>query len=879
MIVCPNCRTKLHVPVEPQTGRRVRCPKCRAAFEAAAATAHSDSGAGDSGGLPVVQFEGFTLVPAEDDRSGGGAWFALCCLTFAILAAVASLWHFDVTPREVVNGFLNRNAAPAEAVAQSETEGTRGKGDAAGSRSVGPRSGVGDRYALLVGVKDYSKASGLKPLKFTGDDARELSSVLESNGYRDENVVLMTAAEAGPQGRFSPRSRNILHELKTLVRDRAAGDSLLVAFFGHGVQLEGKSYFCPVDARLSDKDTLISMDDVYETLRTCKADLKLMLLDACRDDPFSSNSRRAEVRLNSSTRPALPPPPGGVVALFSCSSGEVSFEDDSLKHGVFTYYVLEALRGKADTNDDGQIDVYELVQYTNRRVPDYVRSEFDGLRQRPNLMGDIIGSPVLAGRKVVPQKPAPPANAPPAKPEPVKLAKTTTAKPAKNDEPPGNAVAPADAPPQQSNPRKNANPRPSNDRPPAGKIAANSSIPKRPGDAANVVDPGLPAPPPFNQSQAGPPETLELPPISNVPGEPCALNMADLKPPALPAGWKADPGFVSADMQGFRVLKSNVDHPVTALSPPIPIRGDFYIDLETGHGTYFELTLVGDNAPDLTLGFRERYGSWILYPPGVRQHSLQRMGQPEQMVMSHLRIERRGRDFVVSANGQDVGTGNTGPFAYRYDHFGDFKGLVLRIHESEWGFGGLKIGPLVERKGPAGETTPYAPESAEGKLPEGWKYVGRPTDGNFRIIAPAEKIDVKGDFVLEFGCVTQAKAVVAVTLLGRDGDKPLKVAFRRLQDMLETSFPMVKDVRYAIGPYGQRGRSDGHHFPIRIERTDGNLLLSVNGQPIEQAVQGDDRREFNGLQIDVYAGTFLVGPLRITPGRPEDAKSPPPPAP
>jgi uncharacterized caspase-like protein len=116
------------------------------------------------------------------------------------------------------------------------------------------------------------------------------------------------------------------------------------------VQFAGDAtpYFCPADARLADKATLLALSGVYRELERCPARVKLLLVDACRNDPLADHSRaRATVRLESSTRPAVAEPPAGVVALFSCSQGERAFEHDELKHGVFFHYVIEALRGQA----------------------------------------------------------------------------------------------------------------------------------------------------------------------------------------------------------------------------------------------------------------------------------------------------------------------------------------------------------------------------------------------------------------------------------------------------------------------------------------------------------------------------------------------------
>ena len=84
------------------------------------------------------------------------------------------------------------------------------------------------------------------------------------------------------------------------------------------------------------------------------------------------------------------------MALFSCSKGEKAFEHTSLRHGVFFYYVIEALSGKADYDKDENVVVDEISLFTRQRVSDFVRSRF-GVRQMPERMGKERGlMPLIA---------------------------------------------------------------------------------------------------------------------------------------------------------------------------------------------------------------------------------------------------------------------------------------------------------------------------------------------------------------------------------------------------------------------------------------------------------------------------------------------------
>ncbi|MBV8557303.1 MAG: caspase family protein, partial [Planctomycetaceae bacterium] len=251
-----------------------------------------------------------------------------------------------------------------------------------------PSQQRGERYALLVGVRRYDP-NELRSLPYSEPDIDELAEVLKARGYKPSNVVLMTQTAGAEDTRFLPLADHVRKELKLLLEDLEEEDSVLVALAGHGVQFRGESesYFCPADARLADKRTLIALSAVYKALEACRAGLKVLLVDACRNDPQSENSRaRSVVDLVSITRPQHTPPPGGVVAFFSCSEGEKAFEHADLKHGVFFHFVIEALRGAAAGPGESEILIPDLEKYVKRHVRDFVREKY-GVRQMPELRG------------------------------------------------------------------------------------------------------------------------------------------------------------------------------------------------------------------------------------------------------------------------------------------------------------------------------------------------------------------------------------------------------------------------------------------------------------------------------------------------------------
>lgn len=258
---------------------------------------------------------------------------------------------------------------------------------------------TGERYALLIGVRGYDKTSGLQPLQYTERDITELGQVLLQYGYRRENVIMMTDTEGARDPKFLPESRKIDTQLKAVLRDRGKADQVMIAFSGHGLQFKNDkdSYFCPLDAQVEDRKTLVSMGKLYSQLEECRAGFKILLCDACRDDPMIGTSR-GMAEILGLFRDDLPPP-GGVAVFYACSPGEFAREDPDLAHGVFFNFIIEGLRGAADMDKDGKVMLPELEYHAKRRVSDFVRSEFGGQRQMPNLKGDLLGLVALTDQK------------------------------------------------------------------------------------------------------------------------------------------------------------------------------------------------------------------------------------------------------------------------------------------------------------------------------------------------------------------------------------------------------------------------------------------------------------------------------------------------
>ncbi|MCE2801495.1 MAG: SUMF1/EgtB/PvdO family nonheme iron enzyme [Planctomycetaceae bacterium] len=263
-----------------------------------------------------------------------------------------------------------------------------------------------DHYAVLIGVETYD-TSTFNNLQFAGDDAVALSMQLERLGFK---TTTMTSESVS--ARLRPTTpKKITDVIEAMGRSCAKDDTLVIALSGHGVQFSDEellptgvreTYFCPSDANLGDKSTLLKISSIVDAMNQTKASRKLLLVDACQENVLSSKGQKKGGRVIDlgSVHETRRTVPGGIAILFSCSDKQFSWEHPPLGNSVFTYHVIEYLRGSAQARyyDEGKIELNGLVAYVGKSTNDYViqkRMTSDG--QFPVLRGNTtnwtLGNP------------------------------------------------------------------------------------------------------------------------------------------------------------------------------------------------------------------------------------------------------------------------------------------------------------------------------------------------------------------------------------------------------------------------------------------------------------------------------------------------------
>jgi WD40 repeat protein len=215
---------------------------------------------------------------------------------------------------------------------------------------------VPNLWIFAAGVNSYDEGS-LSPLKYAGDDAREIVNAFKAQeGKRYGKVHSMLLEGTAAWGQIQNGFRFL---------EQAGPQDLVILFLaGHGVSdRDGNFLFLPKDARRrgNDWEQAISRREI-DAIRNILGQ-KLVFIDACHS---AANSRTID---NTRLFRAFD---NSTVVFTSSKGNESSLELDNKKHGIFTYTILEGLKGGADLDvgfgKDGFVTMDELNTYVKGNV-------------------------------------------------------------------------------------------------------------------------------------------------------------------------------------------------------------------------------------------------------------------------------------------------------------------------------------------------------------------------------------------------------------------------------------------------------------------------------------------------------------------------------
>lgn len=227
--------------------------------------------------------------------------------------------------------------------------------------------GIVDKWAIVVGVADPEQRCG-KPAPWVDQVAEKMANLLAQKGW---NVVKLI--------NYNATYRRLVGEIINIETKEDFDDVFLFFFSGHGARIAvvlGDCY-------------RFSGDDINYYLKNFASSKQVFILDCCSSGAFITNVNQSIAK-------------EGRVILASSLEGEVSYVSSDLQSGVFSYYLLEGLRGRADGtpippdykgNKDGYVSAEEAFYYAKPKTENFLSSRHKS--QHPQIYDGIEGEVIL----------------------------------------------------------------------------------------------------------------------------------------------------------------------------------------------------------------------------------------------------------------------------------------------------------------------------------------------------------------------------------------------------------------------------------------------------------------------------------------------------
>ncbi len=246
-------------------------------------------------------------------------------------------------------------------------------------------------WALVVGIDQYENPE-ISRLNYAVADAKAFARALvERAGYPADQVKVMTSDAQEFIDR--PTHVNVIKRLDYLATKVGPEDTFAFFFSGHGYQKEGGRHFLgTVNADPSSVETLevtsVPLPLLQQKMKKIKASRVIFFVDACRNDPEKGRGDGANTMSGGFAQGLQMAAASGASGLagsavfFACCEGERAFEWQEKGHGVFSYYLLEGMAGKA-VDPGGELTMTTLGDYVQQQVLRWGQER--GKQQKPEL--------------------------------------------------------------------------------------------------------------------------------------------------------------------------------------------------------------------------------------------------------------------------------------------------------------------------------------------------------------------------------------------------------------------------------------------------------------------------------------------------------------
>jgi formylglycine-generating enzyme required for sulfatase activity len=243
------------------------------------------------------------------------------------------------------------------------------------------------RIALVIGNSAYIAY----PLKNPANDAHVMAKTLRHLGFEvEEKVDLNYVAMNEAVEQFG-------HQLK-------AGGVGLFYYAGHGMQVQGSNYLIPVDARINSENEVrykaVDAGLVLSFMELARNDVNIVIMDACRDNPFSTKGRGGPHGLTTMEAPS------GTIIAYATAPGKTASDGDGRDNGLYTAELVQVMETPGLKVEDVFKRVLKGVREKsdNAQIP-WVATSFEGDFYFTSPVGSTEPKPDPPPSTPVPQPP------------------------------------------------------------------------------------------------------------------------------------------------------------------------------------------------------------------------------------------------------------------------------------------------------------------------------------------------------------------------------------------------------------------------------------------------------------------------------------------
>ena len=180
------------------------------------------------------------------------------------------------------------------------------------------------RVALVIGNGAYETA----PLKNPVNDARDIAEALRASGF---DVVYKENLDQN-------NMKRAIREFGTKIRN---GGVALFYYAGHGIQVKGVNYLVPVDAKVQTEEDVeyetVDAGFVLAQMDSAKTSVNIVILDACRNNPFARSFR------STSNGLAQMDAPSGTLIAYATAPGSIASDGGLARNGLYTQELLKVI--------------------------------------------------------------------------------------------------------------------------------------------------------------------------------------------------------------------------------------------------------------------------------------------------------------------------------------------------------------------------------------------------------------------------------------------------------------------------------------------------------------------------------------------------------